>query len=42
MDKLQCMEAFVRVAESGSFIKAAEQLGVTRSVLNNKYAFPRK
>ncbi|OUY06235.1 LysR family transcriptional regulator [Acinetobacter populi] len=33
MDKLQCMEAFVRVAESGSFIKAAEQLGVTRSVI---------
>ncbi|WP_445115350.1 LysR substrate-binding domain-containing protein [Acinetobacter sp. WZC-1] len=27
------MEAFVRVAESGSFIKAAEQLGVTRSVI---------
>lgn len=33
MDKLQCMEAFVRVAESGSFIKAAEQLSVTRSVI---------
>ena len=33
MDKLQCLEAFVRVAESGSFIKAAEQLGVTRSVI---------
>ena len=36
MDKLQCMEAFVRVAESGSFIKAAEQLGVTRSVISNR------
>ena len=36
MDKLQCMEAFVRVAESGSFIKAAEQLGVTRSVISSR------
>ncbi|MFX7425418.1 hypothetical protein ABTJ07_07975 [Acinetobacter baumannii] len=27
MDKLQCMEAFVRVAQSGSFIQAAESLG---------------
>lgn len=36
MDKLQCMEAFVRVAESGSFIKASEQLGVTRSVISNR------
>ncbi|WP_111895501.1 LysR family transcriptional regulator [Acinetobacter sp. MB5] len=36
MDKLQCMEAFVRVAECGSFIKAAEQLGVTRSVISNR------
>ncbi|ENV33759.1 LysR family transcriptional regulator [Acinetobacter gerneri] len=36
MDKLQCMEAFVRVAESGSFIKAAEQLGVTRSVITSR------
>lgn len=36
MDKLQCMEAFVRVAESGSFIKAAEQLRVTRSVISSR------
>ncbi|MGN5533888.1 LysR family transcriptional regulator [Acinetobacter sp. Lyrl_1] len=36
MDKLQCMEAFVRVAQSGSFIKAAEQLGVTRSVISTR------
>ena len=36
MDKLQCMDAFVRVAESGSFIKAAEQLGVTRSVISSR------
>lgn len=33
MDKLQCMEAFVRVAESKSFTKAAEQLRVNRSVV---------
>ncbi|GAA4417036.1 LysR family transcriptional regulator [Advenella faeciporci] len=36
MDKLQCMEAFVRVAQSGSFIQAAEQLGVTRSVISTR------
>ncbi|UOO85523.1 LysR family transcriptional regulator [Neisseria dumasiana] len=36
MDKLQCMEAFVRVAQSGSFIQAAEQLGVARSVISTR------
>ncbi|MCS4533200.1 LysR family transcriptional regulator [Neisseria montereyensis] len=36
MDKLQCMEAFVRVAQSGSFIQAAEQLGVARSVVSTR------
>lgn len=36
MDKLQCMEAFVRVAQSGSFIQAAESLGVTRSVISTR------
>lgn len=36
MDKLKCMEAFVRVAQSGSFIKAAKQLGVTRSVVTTR------
>lgn len=36
MDKLQCMEAFVRVAQSGSFIQAAESLGVTRSVVSTR------
>lgn len=36
MDKLQCMEAFVRVAQSKSFIKAAEQLNVTRSVISTR------
>ena len=34
MDKLQCIEAFVRVAQSGSFTKAAEQLCVNRSVVS--------
>ena len=36
MDKLQCMEAFVRVAQSGSFIQAAESIGVTRSVISTR------
>ncbi|RRD89245.1 LysR family transcriptional regulator [Conchiformibius steedae] len=36
MDKLQCMEAFVRVAQSGSFVQAAEQLGVARSVISTR------
>lgn len=30
------METFVRVAQTGSFIKAAEQLGVTRSVVSTR------
>ncbi|MCJ8206778.1 LysR family transcriptional regulator [Pseudomonas sp. RGM2987] len=33
MDRLLSTEAFVRVAQTGSFTKAAEQLGVTRSVV---------
>lgn len=36
MDRLVSMEAFVRVAESGSFAKAAKQLGVTRSVISHR------
>lgn len=36
MDRLDCMEAFVRVAQSKSFIKAAEQLNVTRSVISTR------
>ncbi|WP_312967377.1 LysR family transcriptional regulator [Acinetobacter gerneri] len=36
MDKLQCMETFVRVAECGSFINAAEQLGITRSLVSTR------
>lgn len=30
MDRLLSVEAFVRVAETGNFAKAAQQLGVTR------------
>ncbi|WP_019673630.1 LysR family transcriptional regulator [Psychrobacter lutiphocae] len=30
------MEAFVKVAQSGSFVKAANQLGVTRSVVSTR------
>ncbi|MCY1428710.1 HTH-type transcriptional regulator DmlR [compost metagenome] len=36
MDRLLCIEAFVRVAETGNFAKAAQQLGVTRSVITNR------
>ncbi|MGV6475538.1 LysR family transcriptional regulator [Azotobacter vinelandii] len=36
MDRLLCMEAFVRVAETGNFAKAARQLGVTRSVISHR------
>ena len=36
MNKLKCMEAFVQVAHSQSFIKAAEHLGVTRSVVSTR------
>lgn len=36
MDRLLSMEAFIRVAESGSFAKAARQLGVTRSVVSHR------
>jgi DNA-binding transcriptional LysR family regulator len=36
MDRLLSTEAFVRVAQTGSFAKAAEQLGVTRSVITHR------
>lgn len=36
MDRLLSLEAFVRVAESNSFAAAAEQLGVSRSVISNR------
>ena len=36
MDLLLRFEAFVRVAETNNFAKAAQQLGVTRSVITNR------
>ncbi|WP_375738552.1 LysR substrate-binding domain-containing protein [Pseudomonas boanensis] len=36
MDRLLSIEAFVRVAETGNFAKAAQQLGVTRSVVSHR------
>lgn len=36
MDRLLSIEAFVRVAETGNFAKAAQQLGVTRSVISHR------
>ena len=36
MDRLLSVEAFVRVAETGNFAKAAQQLGVTRSVITHR------
>ena len=37
MDRLLSVEAFVRVAETGNFAKAAQQLGVTRSVITHRF-----
>ncbi|MBG6288042.1 MULTISPECIES: LysR family transcriptional regulator [Pseudomonas] len=36
MDRLLSLEAFVRVAETGNFSKASQQLGVTRSVITHR------
>ena len=36
MDRLLIIEAFVRVAETGNFARAAQQLGVTRSVISHR------
>jgi DNA-binding transcriptional LysR family regulator len=36
MDKFQCIQAFVRVAETRSFIEAARQLHVTASVITSR------
>ncbi|WP_449433434.1 LysR family transcriptional regulator [Pseudomonas putida] len=36
MDRLLSIEAFVRVAETGNFARAAQQLGVTRSVVTHR------
>lgn len=36
MDKLNAMQIFVRVVESGSLIAVADQLGVDRSVITRQ------
>ena len=36
MDRLLALEAFVRVAESQSFVQAARQLGVSKSVITSR------
>ena len=36
MDRLLCIEAFVRVAETNSFAEAARQLGIANSVVTNR------
>jgi DNA-binding transcriptional LysR family regulator len=36
MDKFQCMQAFVRVAETHSFVEAARQLNVSASVITGR------
>jgi DNA-binding transcriptional LysR family regulator len=36
MDKFQCLQAFVRVAETKSFVEAARQLNVTPSVITGR------
>ena len=36
MDRLMCIEAFVRVAETNSFAEAARQLGIANSVVTNR------
>jgi len=33
MDRLDCMKAFVRVVETGSFTKAADTLGLSRTTV---------
>ena len=38
MDRLDAMQAFVRVAEAGSFIAVANQLGVARSAVTRQIA----
>ena len=38
MDKLDAMQTFVRVAETGSFIAVANQLQVARSVVTRQVA----
>jgi DNA-binding transcriptional LysR family regulator len=38
MDRLQAMQAFVRVAEAGSFSAVARQTGATQSVVSKQVA----
>ena len=39
MDKLECIRTFVRVAQSGSLTNAANQLGVSRSMVTKQIKF---
>jgi DNA-binding transcriptional LysR family regulator len=36
MDRFQVVESFVRVAQSGSFTKAAMQLGLSRAMMSRR------
>ena len=36
MDRLQTIESFVRIAHTGSYTKAAQQLGVSRALLSRR------
>jgi DNA-binding transcriptional LysR family regulator len=38
MDRLSAMDAFVRVAETGSFTAVAEHLGLARSMVTRQIA----
>jgi DNA-binding transcriptional LysR family regulator len=38
MDRLSAMQAFVRVVEAGSFVRAAERLGISTSALSARIA----
>lgn len=38
MDRLTAMQAFVRVVEAGSFVRAAERLGISTSALSSRVA----
>jgi DNA-binding transcriptional LysR family regulator len=36
MDRFQVVESFVRVAQAGSFTKAARQLGLSRALISRR------
>ncbi len=38
MDRFSAMQAFVRVVEAGSFVRAAERLGISTSALSSRVA----